>query len=43
MEEEEGEEEGPSPNKARTYEAIALIIGIKWGCIGTIGTYYGLD
>ena len=29
-EEEEGEEEGPSPNKARTYEAIALIIGGKW-------------
>ena len=21
----------------------ALLIGIKWGCLGTLGTFYGLD
>ena len=36
------EGERKAPNKAGPIRP-PLLIGIKWGCIGTIGTLYGLD
>ena len=37
------EEEKDGPLIRRGPIRPALLIGIKWGCIGTIGTLYGLD
>ena len=40
--EEEGGGERRAPNKAGPIRP-PLLNGIKWECIGTLGTYYGLD